>query len=84
MASLDFAGAAIPAVAGAVMEYSNTSGAGYVSLGGWALKALEIYVRDSNLINNPVYIKLSSVNHHVSQDAVIVKHVRDAFSTVNG
>ncbi|WP_412706112.1 hypothetical protein Aerorivi_00982 [Aeromonas rivipollensis] len=84
VASVDFASAAIPAVAGTVMEYSNISGAGYVSLGGWALKALEVYVRDSHFINNPVYIKLSSINHHVSQDAVIVKRTRDAFSTVNG
>lgn len=66
------------------MEYSNVMGAGYISLGGWAIKALEMYTRNSDLINNPVYIKLSSLNHLVSQDAVIVKHVRDAFSTVNG
>ncbi|ELM3750735.1 hypothetical protein H4N55_06325 [Aeromonas veronii] len=84
VASLDFAGAFIPAAAGAVMEYSNVMGAGYISLGGWAIKALEMYTRNSDLINNPVYIKLSSLNHLVSQDAVIVKHVRDAFSTVNG
>jgi len=84
VASLDFAGACIPAVAGAVMEYSNIPGAGYVSLGGWAIKALGMYSRNTDLVKNSVYIKLSSLNHQVSQEAVIVKYVRDAFSTTSG
>lgn len=78
MAALDFTGAFGPSVAGAVMELNGVTGGGYVSLGGWLLKALCHYSGQSKLADNPIFTRLSSVNHRVSQDAVIIKRCRDS------
>jgi hypothetical protein len=82
IASLDFIGTGLPAAAGVVMEAANIAGGGYVALGGWILKILSTYSKSSKLLDNPVFLKLSSLNHRVSQDALIVKRVRDSISTI--
>jgi len=67
LAALDFTGAFGPLVAGAVMEYN-----------GGLLKALCRYSGQSSLADNPIFTRLSSMNHRVSQDAVIIKRCRDS------
>ncbi len=78
LAALDFTGAFGPLVAGAVMEYNGVPGGAYVSLGGWLLKALCHYSDQSKLADNPIFTRLSSINHRVSQDAIIIKRCRDS------
>nr|WP_218574186.1 hypothetical protein [Pseudomonas sp. ALS1279] len=78
LAALDFAGAFGPLTAGALMEYSGVPGGAYVSLGGWLLTALCRYSGQSSLADNPIFTRLSSMNHRVSQDAVIIKRCRDS------
>jgi hypothetical protein len=82
LSSLDISGFA-PAIAGASMEAMGIAGGGYVTLGGWSLKALSTYAEKSDLKYNAVFTKLSSLNHRVSQDAIIVKRVRDTISTIS-
>lgn len=78
LAAFDFTGAFGPLVAGAIMEYNGVPGGAYVSLGGWLLKALCRYSSQSSLADNPIFTRLSSMNHRVSQDAVIIKRCRDS------
>ena len=77
LAALDFTGAFGPLVAGAFMEYNGVPGGAYVSLGGWLVKALCHYSGQSSLADNPIFTRLSSINHRVSQNAVIIKRCRD-------
>lgn len=81
LTSLDVKGYALSALSAATMESAGIKGAGYVTLGAWALQILLTKVTDSSLKNNPVFIKLSSMRHQVSQDAIIVKRVRDSISS---
>ncbi|WP_114634766.1 hypothetical protein [Vibrio splendidus] len=78
LAALDCTGAFGPLVTGAIMEYNNVSGGAYVSLGGWLLTTLCHYSRQSSLADNPIFTRLSSMKHRVSQDAVIIKRCRDS------
>lgn len=81
LASLDISGYGVPALIGGAMQFSDIAGGGYVTLGGWILKILTTYVGTSSLRDNPVFIKLSSLNHKVSQDALIIKRVRESINT---
>lgn len=78
LAALDFTGVFLPLVTGAAMEYNSVPGGAYVSLGGWLLKALSHYSRQSSLADNQIFTRLSTMNHRVSQDAVIIKRCRDS------
>lgn len=78
MAALDFAGTFWPSVVGAAMEYNGVPGGAYVPLGGWLLKVLCRCSAQSKLADNPIFTRLSSIKHRVSQDAVIIKRCRDS------
>jgi hypothetical protein len=60
------------------MEYNGVPGGAYVSLGGWLLKALCHYSSQSSLADNPIFTRLSSINHRASRDAIIIKKYRDS------
>jgi len=78
LSKLDFSGYLAPAVIGASMEYLDIAGGGYVTIGGWVLKMLASYGSNSNLVDNPIFIKLNAMNHRVSSDTIIVKKCRDS------
>jgi hypothetical protein len=82
LTSLDLAGYGLPAGAGALMECADQAGGGYVALGGWMLKMLTTYASETSLMDSPIFTKLSGINHRVSQDAIIVKRVRDSVSKI--
>lgn len=69
-----------PTLVGASMELANVKGGGLVALGGWVLNALKVYADESELKNNPIFTRLSSLNHFTSHDAIIVQRVRDSLS----
>lgn len=65
-------------LAGAGMELTDTRGGGFVALGGWLINALKVYAGELKLEENPIFTKLSSLNHFTSKDAIIVQRVRDS------
>ncbi|MFD2631156.1 hypothetical protein [Idiomarina piscisalsi] len=67
-------------LAGAGMELTGTRGGGFIALGGWLINALKVYADELKLEENPIFTKLSSLNHFTSKDAIIVQRVRDSVS----
>lgn len=72
----------IPTAIGAGMELYNQKGGAFVALGGWLLNVLNVYAQSSDLFNNPIFTRLSSINHFTSHDAIIVQKVRDSVRNI--
>lgn len=78
LAALDFTGSLMPIMVGLIAESSGIPNGSYIGLGAWALNALCHYGSKPKLAESSIFTRLSSINHRVPHDTIIIKRYRDS------